>query len=246
MAPVPDPRSKIEVSLEECADFGPRPPLEKSLLRSAVRCHFSAQARQALTNSSQNSSSGAVFETWALTFVHRRGGFGAFAKNVEFITFFEKPCKIIAPAVENAPPRELSNCQCNLTVPAAKVGRPHADSPLFLRAEAFARRQPRAKAFARGAPRGYLCAETPARRATHARRHPRAEAFARRRLHAEAFSRPLRGRVCYSTVAVEKIWAVDGIECALSPCVRALQTHFLKGLTGQFWPTKKREGCVEH
>ena len=147
--------------------------------------------------SSQNSSSGAVFENWPLTFVHRRGGFGAFAKNVEFMTLFTKPCKIIAPAVENAPPRELSNYQCNLTAPAEKVGQLCAESPLFFCAGASARRQPRAEAFARRPLRGGVCAETPARR-------PRAKITGGDRARQVGFSPPaerLRGGLCAKTFA---------------------------------------------
>ena len=101
-------------------------------LRSAVRCHFSAQARRKRTISSQKSRSGAVFAMLPLTFVHRRGGFGTFAKNHELLNNFDKPCKIIAPAVGNAPARKSSNSFGLLSVSAQKVGQPRAESTLCL------------------------------------------------------------------------------------------------------------------
>ena len=120
------------------------------------------------------------------------------------MTCLAKPCKIIAPAVENAPLRKPSNSRGNLTGSAEKSGHLRAGSPLFCCAEASARTHPRAEAFARGAraetharaetpPRGGLCAGAP-RAGAFARRDPRAEAFcagapARRHPRAEAFAR---------------------------------------------------------
>ena len=102
-------KSKIEVSLEECADFGFWPPFQKKFKKDFPDAaeHFYAQARRKSTVSGQNSSSGAVFENRASTFVHRRGGFGTFAINLEFLTCFRKLSKIIVPVHKNELPQ---NC----------------------------------------------------------------------------------------------------------------------------------------
>ena len=69
--------------------------------------------------------------------MHKRGGFGNVAENLVNNSRFANLCKIIAPAVEKAPPRELSTHQCNLAAFAEQDEQPHAESPLILRAEAL-------------------------------------------------------------------------------------------------------------
>ena len=90
---------------------------------------FSAQARRKRTISSQKSSSGAVFETWPLTFVHRRGGVDQVAENLGNIAIVGNRCTIIAPAVENAPPRKSSTTDGYLTVLTEEVRQLHTESP---------------------------------------------------------------------------------------------------------------------
>ena len=43
-----------------------------------------------------------------LIFVHKRGTFHTFARNLEFLTLFTKSCKTIAPVHKNGPPQTCS------------------------------------------------------------------------------------------------------------------------------------------